>query len=508
MHIVYKTRLTLLKAGNVTRLLLKSYFLGLILFSNLAFAEDSLFDSIERVQEKIETLKLDNGLTFILYKRGEAPVFGGVVSVKVGGIDEPEGKTGIAHLLEHMAFKGTTTLGTKDYATERLLLEKEEALEQKNLKERLTKAEEQELETIRSQLLSVWDTEAFDREFKIRGATGMNASTDADLTKYYVQLPRTGLNYWCWIESERILNPVLRQFYTERNVVLEERRMRFDDDPSGAAYEQLLLNSYTAHAYRNPVIGYKSDIQKITATDLEQFRKKYYVPSNIVIGLVGDVDLKRDEKIIRHYFERIPKGEDPVRNISQEPPQVLQKIVTIQKEASPQLYISYHKPIFPDKKDVYLTVLQEILAGSTLTPLYKELVGKQRVAVSVSVEEAPGYRAPNLLVFMLVPSAISDNDRLLNSYDKVIDDFLKQKPSEEVVRIAKRKIANQYLDLFNDSLGFARLLSSSQLLYGDWRELFSWYDELLKVTADDVMNAAQDVLKTSNRTVVKLENKR
>lgn len=504
--------------------------------SEQTLSEDFIDDFLDKSKEGLETATLSNGLKVLFFKRVGAPVFAGAVTVQVGGVDEPEGATGISHMFEHMAFKGNDSIGTKDYARELPLLEAEERLMQQSRGRKLSSKEQSELKGIRDQLRLLWDDEAYQRELSRRGAVGLNAQTSADQTIYYVKLPRGAFEYWCWAESERLVNPVLRQFYTERDVVLEERRMRFDDDPGGALYEKLLQVAFTKHNYRNPVIGYAADLSRLTASDLETYRQMYYVPDNIAISLVGDVDQKRDLPLLERYFGRLSVRSAPKMLHEAEPPQQTERRFVIKKEASPQVLIAYHKPNYPDKRDPAITAASSILADGVTSRLFKSLVLEQQIAVGVDSEEAPGNRYPNLVIFSITPRAPHTVDEVIAAFDKVLEQFLRAEVADRsrelnIDNISKDDGSMKYqqgmlhsdltqelakvkysanvglVSSFDDTSGWAKLLGSASLMYGDHDAIFRWYREFNELTEDDVISVARELLKTSNRTVGILEHK-
>ena len=237
-------------------LFLKFFLLILFIFPTTLQADlKELRGALKKVEKNVFTTKLDNGLRVIMYNRGIAPVFTGVLAVRAGGVDEHLGNTGISHMLEHMAFKGTDRLGTKDSSREGKLLERLEKLFTKTpLMENFNEEQLKEWKEIYEELTKIWNTGELEQEYTKWGASNLNATTSKETTNYYVSLPRSAFEFWCWLESERVLNPVMRRFYEERNVVLEERRMRYVDSPAGKLYEKMLGIAFLGHPYRNPVI--------------------------------------------------------------------------------------------------------------------------------------------------------------------------------------------------------------------------------------------------------------
>lgn len=473
--------------------------------ANADFAESA--NALRQLEQGVHTVTLRNGLRVFFYQRGVAPVFSGVVAVRVGGSDEPAGLTGASHIFEHMAFKGTSTLGTRDYAREAPLLARLEELASSvdGMLEQLSGEQQAEWQKIQNELKEVWVDESVSREFDKRGQVGLNATTDKELTRYFVSLPRSAFEFWCAIESARLLDPTMRQFYQEREVVLEERRMRYEDDPGGRLYEKLLATAYTIHPYRNPIIGYEADLRRLTAKRVAEFRSPYYVAANMVVALVGDVDPQRDMAIVERYFGDIPSGVRPARPQEAEPRQQGERQIELVLNAAPELMLAYHKPNYPHRDDAAISLLSEILAGSRVSPLYEELVKKRRVATTISSEEGPGFAYPNLLYFHAAPRAPHTNKDVLEAFDEVIAMVTRDGVSEEQLAIAKRSIAMDHLMRMSSNMSLALDLASSELLYDDWKVILSWYAEVMRVTPEDIVRVLKQYLDKSNRTVGRIE---
>jgi len=308
------------------------------------------------------------------------------------------------------------------------------------------------------------------------------------------------------MESERLQHPVLRQFYQERDVVLEERRMRYEDDPGGKLYELLLSSAFRVHPYRNPVIGYAFDVSRLTAAQLEQFRRRFYVPSNVVVAVVGDLTPEEDIKIIEVYFGRISGGGAPVRPPVVEPLQEGERRIVLETAAAPQLLIAYHKPNYPHPDDPPLSIMQEILAGGKLSPLYVEIVKKRRLATSLSHDEGPGFAYPNLMIFRFITRQPHSNEEVLQAFDRTISAFKKGPPTAEALEIAKRAIAMQYLSHLDSNLALASELAAAELIYNNWKAPLEWYDKAMAVTADDVERVAKKYLLDARRTVAEIRS--
>lgn len=470
-----------------------------------AEADPRIAKILPKIAERVTERTLSNGLPVLFYKRGSAPIFSAVITVRVGGVDEKTGATGISHLLEHMAFKGTPSIGTRDYRREKPLLKKQERLREIARSRDLTEEERGELSRIETALTEIWLPQQLDRELDRRGVVGLNATTSKEATSYFLSLPRGAFEYWAWLESDRLVRPVMRLFYEERDVVLEERRMRYENDPEGKLYENLLATAFTTHPYRQPVIGYEEDLRRLKASDLAAFHRQYYTANRMSLAIVGDVDPEGDLPIIERYFGRLPAGSAIADKRPQEPPQSEERRLALKLQAAPRLTIAYHKPAYPHPDDPPLSVLEELLAGGTLSPLYQQLVKGRGVATSVSVTEAPGSLDPNLIVFDVVPRSAIGNQPNLAAFDDVIEATLKDGVDPRAVELAKRTIARQFLDNLRSSSSIAETLSSSKTLYGDWRVMFRWFEETMAVTPEQVNRVARTYLQRKNRTIGTIE---
>lgn len=477
----------------------------LVVVPAVGLCDDSASALREMVQ-KVQTYTLSNGIKVIFYKRGEAPVFAGAVVVRVGGSDEIAGQTGISHLFEHMAFKGSSSIGTKDYAKERKLLDRlEQIAAASNAAQKLSPDQKKEWDEIHNQLRELWVADDFTVRYEKRGAVGQNATTDKEFTKYFVSLPRSAFEFWCQMEADRLIDPVMRQFYQERDVVLEERRMRYEDDPGGKLYEQLLGVAYQRHPYRMPVIGYEADIRSITASQLESFRKRYYIPSNMVISLVGRVEPEKDIKILERYFGELPQGGEIEREIVEEGPQEGQRRADISMKASPEVIVAYRKPNYPHPDDPPISVMAEILSGGRTSPLYTDLVKRKQIAASIGHDEGPGVAYPNLLMFIGTVKAPHAPDAFINAFDSVINRFRRNGPTAEQLEIAKRSIGMEYLAHLSSNQSLALDFATSQLAYGTWQASVEWYDKMMRVSLDDVRRVTAQYMVPSQRTIATIE---
>lgn len=466
--------------------------------------ESSFVRSFSKIENRVEKFTLKNGLRVLYYRRSWAPIFVGQIWVKVGGVDESVGITGIAHLLEHMAFKGSKTIGTSDFDKEKPLLAQLEDLLSLNRPDGSI-LDSERYQAIDRELEKYWVSEEFSRIYQAQGAVGLNAGTAKDFTFYTVSLPSVAFELWCWMESDRLLNPVFRQFYKEREVVLEERRSRVDDNPDGLMYEALLSTAFWAHPNRLPVIGWASDVGKLTATKVKEFYDTYYRPDNMVLVLVGDLRLEYVKPQLEKYFGRLPIVSKPLPVINTtEVPQKGKRIVEVEFDANPALIMAFHKPTYPHVDDVYFTVLHNILGNNRSSEFYKELVQRKQVATSVYTSEAPGARYDPVFVVGATPRQGVSYEKLEDEIYAVLDRLKQQLVSSDSLEAAKRQLQVDILHSLSSNYGVSHHLANSELLWGDYRTFFRFYEDLMKTRREDIMAVAKKYFTTSNSTVVRL----
>lgn len=459
---------------------------------------------LSQLKSNVREFTLSNGLRAILYSRGETPIFNGQLWVKVGGINELPGKTGIAHLLEHMAFKGTETIGTRDYTEEKkLLLQIEALVKQHGAKDILAQPE---YSRILAKLQQLWRSDEFSRVYERNGAEGLNAGTSKDYTFYTVSLPKVAFELWCFMESERLLRPVFRQFYEERKVVQEERRMSTDDDPQGLLYEGLLATAYWNHPNRLPVIGWPSDLTNLTATDIAELHRRYYRPDNMVLVLVGDLNPAQVQPLLERYFGRLKAPQEALPLLSAvEQPQRGERNVVIQYDAKPSLFIAYRKPNTMHPDDAPFTLLHELLSGNRSSLLTKELVIERRVAATVATSEVPGELYDPLFIIAATPLQGVSSEALRDDIQRLLDKLKNRGFSLQELQAAKRRLLVGLLEQLDSNSGLASFLGRSALLWQDWRVIFDAYDRTLQAQNEDLKRVLSSYFLRSKRTFAKLQ---
>ncbi len=499
-----------------TVLFLSFYFLPAAAQSpsleNKKTISDLASEEFSALRSKVKKFKLSNGLRVLFYQRDFAPIFTGQIWVKLGGVDEVPGQTGLAHFLEHMAFKGSDTIGTKSYRKEKPLLNKLEGLmnfEVDPSDESAGKKLLKKIEDVQGELEGIWKPNDFSKRYKLRGATGLNAATSKDYTVYMVNLPSSAFDFWLWMESDRLLNPVFRQFYKEREVIQEERRSRVDNNPSGKLYEALLATAYWTHPNRLPIIGWPSDMANLSAVDMRKFYKKYYRADNMVIVLVGDLRGQDVEGKLERYFGRMESAEGPRPKLRiKEEPQVGERVSVVYDEANPQLFMAWHKPAWPNPDDSKFAVLHSVLADGRSSIFHKELVQEKRIALGAYSTEAPGERYPSLFVVGATPAQGVTNETLRDEIQKILNRLGDDLVSESDVAAAKRRVRVGLLGALDSNNGIARMLGKAEVLWDDWEMVFESYDQILATTPEDLRDLVRKYLSPDVRTYTHLETKK
>jgi predicted Zn-dependent peptidase len=485
------------------RFIISNFFVFLLLVPGGVFAQTL----VDKVQEH----QLDNGATVLMVERHNSPTVAAYISFRVGAANETSQERGVAHLLEHMMFKGTKTLGTKNYAAEKKLLQEIKTVgqridalklsadadpdQQKKLHDQLA-----QLQTEHSKLVV---KNEFSRIYGENGGVGYNAYTGKDSTTYLINLPANKLELWAAIESDRLQNAVFREFYTERDVVHEERRRSYESSPGGMMYETLLATAYKVHPYRNPVIGWNSDIEDLDPDQIRSFFDKYYTPVNMVITLVGDFDSEATLQMVEHYFGKLNRGVPVPPVVDREPEQKGERRVTINFDAEQQLMIAYHKPTMPHRDDYVFDILMQILCEGRTSRLYKALVVDKQLVTDVNVFGAPGSRYDNLMVLSMTPRNSCSCTEVEDAVYAELERFKSEPLSTAELDIARKQIMTSILRGLKGNSGLARMLSSYQSL-GDWHYLVDYEKHLNSITPEDVMAVAKRYLYADNRTVVTL----
>ena len=490
---------------------LKSFAIVLVLAAVTAAQDLASFENRTTVKT------LDNGLTVVICERPEAPVFSFFTHVDAGSVQDPLGQTGLAHMFEHMAFKGTDKIGTTDYAAEKVALEKVEQVYAAYIAERDKPVgrDEQKLKELQKGWMDAVaeankyvKPNEFPQIVENNGGEDLNANTADDETNYFYSFPENRLELWAYLESERFLHPVMREFYKERNVVIEERRMRVDSNPIGRLLEQFTTAAFQAHEYHRPTIGWMSDLNTFSATDAKKFFDKYYIPSNMVVAVVGDVKASETMPVIEKYFGRIPSRPKPDERTTTEPPQNAERRVILQDMSQPLYLEGYHRPDYRSPDDAVYDAIADLMSNGRTSRLYRALVRDKKIAAdSAGFTGLPGNKYPHLFAFYAFPLPGHKPDEMADAIHVEIEKLKNEDISDEELKMIKTRAKANLIRGLGSNEGLANDLAIYQSRYDDWRELFRSVDRIDKVSKADIRRVAKQTFVPTNRTVGIIETK-
>ncbi|MGM3304811.1 M16 family metallopeptidase [Anabaena sp. WFMT] len=476
--------------------------------------QTSIQPYLDRVIKQLTEFRLDNGLKFIILERHQAPVVSFLTYADVGGIDEPNGQTGVAHFLEHLAFKGTKRIGTTDYKAEQPLLERLEQLDTqirtakaKDKKDDLAKLQT-EFKSVEAQAVKLVKQNEIGQIVEQAGGVGLNANTSTEATRYFYSFPANKLELWMSLESERFLDPVFREFYKEKDVILEERRMRVENSPIGMMVEKFNDTAFKTHPYRRPVIGYDEDIRNLTPSDVKKFFDTYYVPSNLAIAIVGDVNPTEVKKLAQIYFGRYPAKPKPQQKLAPEPKQTATREVTLQLSSQPWYLEGYHRPAVTHPDNAAYDIISSLLSDGRTSRLYKSLIEKQRLALAAQGSSGfPGDKYPNLMLFYALTAPGHTVDELAVALGTEIERLKTEPVSETELQRVKTQARAGLLRSLDSNMGMAQQLLEYEVKTGSWRNLFKQLENIAAVTPADIQRVAQATFTPENRTIGKLLSK-
>jgi predicted Zn-dependent peptidase len=480
--------------------------LTILVLMNLALAGQSF----EGIRSQVKTQVLPNGMKFIVLERHDVPVVSFHVYADVGSANESYGITGISHILEHMAFKGTTTIGTKDYAAESKVLEQlDEAYAQLKAEEAKANPDQAKVADLKAKFGDleknakefVVNNEYFDMMMR-QGDAGINAYTNYDATQYINYLPANRLEFWMAMTSDRFLNPVFREFYKERDVIMEERRLGVETQPTGKLFEDFMAVAFKAHPYHHYVIGHMSDLQSIRRQDVETYFKKFYGPSNLTVGIVGDVRADEVFKLADLYFGRISSGPKPEPVRTKEPEQWGERRVIVSAKSQPILLVGYHIADAKSKDSPALRALANIVGQGRSSRLYRNLVNDKKIAIQVqSMSPFPGEKFPSLIAFVAVSAQGRTSAECLAAVDEEIEKIKKESVTEDELAKFKRSTIKDLLDQMKSNPRMAEMLTFADVVLGSTDEAFAQVDKVRAITAEDIKRVANQYLVMTNRTI-------
>lgn len=452
---------------------------------------------------------LDNGMTFLILPRRQTPTVSLVVHYPVGSVNEHLGNTGIAHVLEHMLFKGSREIGTTDHTLEAPLLAAADAAHDSLLSElarprpdtfrirRLTAA----VESFEDQAETYAVPNEYDRILSSAGGRGLNATTSYEATRYFIELPANRLELWFALESDRMRDPVLRGFHTEMDVVYEERRTRLETSPGGIVQTALFATAFQVHPYGVPVIGHAADLEHMSRRQVAEYFRDYYGARNAVAAIVGDVDPDQVVEWAEEYFGAVPPGRPAPPVLAHEPEQAGERRIIVEFDAEPRLMIGWRAVSGLHEDAPALQMLASLLTAGRSTRLYRRLVAGDRSAIHVSAYLGPGFAYPGLFIINAVPKAPHTTFELELSIYQELDDIRANAPDPAALDRIKNQIRAGEFRRLSSSLQLGMQIAESEAVFGDWRETFRLSRRILEVTPEDVQRVAVKYLDTRRRTV-------
>ena len=463
------------------------------------------------LESKIVEYELENGMRFLLLERRASPTVTATIRYMVGAIHEPAGSSGLAHILEHMAFKGTKRIGTTNYSAEKRIMAKLEEIGERRAAEiakgrlgdrKLIEELGAEMDRLQDEQSKYIRENEYDEIFNRNGAITVNAMTQQDSTNYFVVLPSNKLELWMAMERDRLENMVMREFYQEMDVIFEEKRLD-ENSPFGTLFDEFFAAAFTASPYGKPIIGWTSDLRTVTPRKVREFFDTYYTPANALGAIVGDIDMEKTKKMLDRYFGSLPAKSPPPLPAVSEPEQKGERRVAVEWDARPFLLIGFKKPSSPHFDDYVFDVIGSILTDGRTSRLYKRLVVEDQVAVAV--ESYNGHPGQILEDNLYVISAMPRHPHTVEEVEEAIRDELERLKEEPLNERDLQKVVNAFEAMLLRSLRtndrIAIELTFAEASAGDWRYALTHADKLREVTKEDVMATAKKYFKRANSTV-------
>ncbi len=421
---------------------------SLVLFVTTAIAQEVKFEEYD----------LDNGMHVILHQDNTAPVVTTSVMYHVGAKDENPERTGFAHFFEHLLFEGTENIERGEWFT-----------------------------------------------IVTSNGGSNNANTTDDRTYYYEVFPSNSLELGLWMESERLLHPIINQIGvdTQNEVVKEEKRLRVDNQPYGRFIENVKKNMFKKHPYRWTTIGEMDHLDAATLEEFQAFNKKFYVPNNAVLVVAGDIDIAKTKKMVKDYFGPIPRGEDIVRNFEKEDP-ITETIKAKAYDPNiqiPAVVAAYRTPGFKEKDAYVLDMLSTYLSDGKSSKLYKKIVDDKKMALQVG---AFNISQEDYGMYILYGLPLGENslESLIDEIDEEVVKVQNELISEKDYQKLQNKFENQFVNSNSSVEGIANSLARYYMLYGDTNLINNEINIYRSITREDIQNVAKKYINPNQRLIL------
>jgi predicted Zn-dependent peptidase len=464
---------------------------------------------LKEMEKRVTEFTLSNGLRFILLERHEAPLISFQTYVAAGSVNDPAGQTGLAKIMERMAIKGTETIGTRNWPEEKKALDAmDEAYDRMEAeRNKGPRMNQSQYETLRTQWRLAVDqtlrhSQSGDylRLLDENGATGFHSQTGFSSIQFSYTLPSNRIELWFAMESQRLIHPVFREFYTERDDLVEELRKRPTNFQT-RLFDIFLAAAFVAQPYRVTPLGWATDLAELRRTDARAFYEKYFIPGNITMALVGDVNPEDARKLAEKYFGPMPARPMPPPIRTVDPPQPGPRTAGLDLAVQTMAIIGYKRPDFYDKDDTALDILQAVLVSDTGGLAYRELVQERRIALALQAGATyPDGRYPNAFLFFLAPTqghTIEENQKAL---EEVLTRLKTQKVGPELLEQAKARVRALSYQRLQTNPTTAEMLALYTSAYGDWKKLFTLIEDVRSISEDDLIRVAQRYFYPANRT--------
>lgn len=471
-------------------------------------------DGFRALAEQVELRTLDNGLRVVVLPRGKAPVASFHLYVRAGAIDEESGLTGLAHFAEHMAFKGSRRIGALNWALELEAMRRcdsawaayELAATDENglFREDEVAARYQRFLALDERAVGLADAGRFDAAVESAGGRDQNATTGADATQYFVSLPSNRMEQWFWLTREQIGGPVMREFYRERSVVMEERRMRTDSSPVGAAVEALLNTAFVAHPYRDSAIGHMSDLEFLDRPEMIRFWKRHYTAERMVLAVVGRVDPDLVFEFAERYLGDLAGSAGGRPRRTTEPAQQGERIVKLSRPSSPMVLAGWHTPSLTGRSNQIYGALADLLFNGPSSRAYVGLVKTDGIAAQIQgFAGFPGRIDPSLFVALTVPLPGKSPRKCLERLQAEITRLAVDGPNDRELEGLKRRTKMKVVASLSSNSGLARALAEAEAEDGGWNALFNQLVVVDGITPAEIQAAAAG-LSENQRTSIYL----